>query len=381
MDILILGNGFDLAHGLKTSYKDFLDYCNPKKGLFEYIVGDSSLRCICETNLWVKHFITRQQELGNTWIDLEKEIYNVILKLKKMSLFRKQADVYQEYRRVLWIEKNNTNFNFLDIEKNLREPYYDEKLSKTGIEEVYKSYIFNFYIENCKDLIMLLYKHLRVFTQLFQRYIIEIILPEADKLNKYDFLLQKQGSAIHVLSFNYTDTYERLYKLKSIYADPKSYHVYVHGKANSNQDCNLVLGTHSFHNYLPNSMNEEIPVDFNLFKKHNQRHKYNTIEAYQNFLKELNPKGRIVSPVFHIIGHSLDKTDHSILKHVLLANKNSKINVYFHDEEAQERMIINITEIIGEEEVMSKVRFIHQHDEKRGILKLKEKSIVVANQT
>ena len=27
MDILILGNGFDLAHGLKTTYKDFLDYC------------------------------------------------------------------------------------------------------------------------------------------------------------------------------------------------------------------------------------------------------------------------------------------------------------------------------------------------------------------
>ena len=25
MDILIIGNGFDLAHGLKTSYKDFLD--------------------------------------------------------------------------------------------------------------------------------------------------------------------------------------------------------------------------------------------------------------------------------------------------------------------------------------------------------------------
>lgn len=23
MDILIVGNGFDLAHGLKTSYKDF----------------------------------------------------------------------------------------------------------------------------------------------------------------------------------------------------------------------------------------------------------------------------------------------------------------------------------------------------------------------
>ena len=27
MQILILGNGFDLAHGLKTTYLDFLNYC------------------------------------------------------------------------------------------------------------------------------------------------------------------------------------------------------------------------------------------------------------------------------------------------------------------------------------------------------------------
>ncbi len=25
--ILLIGNGFDLAHGLPTSYKDFLDFC------------------------------------------------------------------------------------------------------------------------------------------------------------------------------------------------------------------------------------------------------------------------------------------------------------------------------------------------------------------
>lgn len=35
---------------------------------------------------------------------------------------------------------------------------------------------------------------------------------------------------------------------------------------------------------------------------------------------------------------------------------------------------------VGEDEVRSKVRFILQHDEKRGILKLKEKSIAVASQ-
>ena len=44
MNILIIGNGFDLAHGLPTTYKDFLDYVHvfkyyyetENKGLFEF---------------------------------------------------------------------------------------------------------------------------------------------------------------------------------------------------------------------------------------------------------------------------------------------------------------------------------------------------------
>ena len=72
---------------------------------------------------------------------------------------------------------------------------------------------------------------------------------------------------------------------------------------------------------------------------------------------------------------------HHILKHIFLAKEKSIINIYYHDEDSRERLINNITKIIGEEEVMAKVRFIHQHDEKRGILKLKEQSIAVASQT
>ncbi|MCQ2744577.1 MAG: bacteriophage abortive infection AbiH family protein [bacterium] len=63
MDILILGNGFDLAHGLKTRYVDFLNYCLDNENI---------------ENVWLKHFINKQQKLGDKWIDLEEEIYNVI---------------------------------------------------------------------------------------------------------------------------------------------------------------------------------------------------------------------------------------------------------------------------------------------------------------
>ncbi len=53
---------------------------------------------------------------------------------------------------------------------------------------------------------------------------------------------------------------------------------------------------------------------------------------------------------------------------MFLSNKNAVINIYYHNEEAQERLINNITDIIGEDEVMTKVQLIYQHDKERGIL-------------
>lgn len=358
MDILVIGNGFDLAHGLKTSYKDFLEACH-KMSLQEAVDGKADYKKLCDTNLWMKHFITRQKQLDDTWIDLENEIFEVI---KMLSNRYKQNSLS---RKVLVVDKNNADFNLLDIEKCLREPYWDENLNKESCEELFKSYIINYYIETFQDVIPLLYKQLRKFTQAFEKYLMYDVLTQITPAIKYNFPLQSPNRSVHILSFNYTDTYERLYKTKSMYADSKSVYVYVHGKAGKSDDCNLVLGTHSFDNTT-------IPVDFNVFKKHNQRHKFGTIEAYQNFIEKLS---KIGIATFHVIGHSLDKTDHNILKHVFLANKNAVINIYYHDEEAQERLINNITDIIGEEEVMSKVRLIYQHDEKRGLLR-KTKSLV-----
>lgn len=35
MEILIIGNGFDLSHGLPTSYDNFLDFCDIIKYIFD----------------------------------------------------------------------------------------------------------------------------------------------------------------------------------------------------------------------------------------------------------------------------------------------------------------------------------------------------------
>lgn len=362
MDILILGNGFDLAHGLKTQYSDFLDYCRTKiNEHFSYEKMDSFF-----TNMWVRHFLNIQ--MGNTWIDLETEIYNVVKHIAKLPVINTQ-NYYGQFS----VDFNNFDFNFYDFDKYLGGAICSINTGTRGYSRFNENDYFKYYVyfENSRGIINFLYHQLLEFTILFENYLLDKVLTPLGKISKYQLSLKSIGvnkgsNAVHVLSFNYTDTCERLYNKKfNTYCNINIKPVYVHGKAEKGKS-NLVLGTHSFYNYLPNPINEQIPIDFNVFKKHHQRHKFGTIEPYQDLLRQIKKSKSI--PKFHIIGHSLDRTDHNILNHILLANNDAKINIYYHNEETQQRLMNKIDSIIGEEEVMSKVRFIHQHDKERGIL-------------
>ncbi len=347
MDILILGNGFDLAHGLKTRYTDFLDYWKKDKNV---------------ENVWLKHFVNRQQQLGDKWIDLEKEIYNVIGFIS-LSISSNPNDTAS---KTYSFHKGCTDETF-GLNKIKKELKYS-RIIETNEKEYGKieSDIPKYYFKTYKGLINFLYDQLRDFTKQFNKYLLDNVLKNIGN-KKYNFSLA-ENKGIRVLNFNYTNTYEKLYDPHSIYAGANPKYIYVHGKVCDSDDCNLVLGTHSFCNHLPNDLREEINVEFNVFKKHNQRHRYGTIEKYQDLLKELKDKQRMIEPTFHVIGHSLDKSDHNILRHIFRVRERSIINIYYHDQETLERLINNITEIIGEEEVMTKVRFIDQHDSKKGIL-------------
>ena len=82
--LLILGNGFDIAHGLKTKYSDFLDYCVEKNN--KRIIGMINYGTTFIDNIWLQHFITTCNNYGKNWVDLEDEIYRVVLSLNKTLL-------------------------------------------------------------------------------------------------------------------------------------------------------------------------------------------------------------------------------------------------------------------------------------------------------
>ncbi len=356
MDILILGNGFDLAHGLNTKYVDFLNYCQEKYSTTKNVGVDNSNNFLFE-NIWVKHFLNKTLE-GDKWIDLENEIYNVIEKISRLPYF-KNNDTYEKYKEIaFFISKDYWDLNLDDAQRYFREPSTINRR--------------NCYCIWLKEFITFLYLQLRDFVNEFEKYLIKEGNKTINTTPKYNLRISK--GCVSLLNFNYTDTCEKLYNINFNHNNCgiKTKAVYVHGKVNNENGCNLVLGTHSFDN-------EKIPVEFNIFKKHHQRHRYRTIEPYQELLNELKYSKKIYTPVFHIIGHSLDKTDHNILRHILLAREKSVINIYYHDEEALARMQNNIDLIIGEEEVMSKVRFIAQEAPDRGILIPQEEPVLAEN--
>jgi len=42
-------------------------------------------------NVWFNYFLEKQQTLGDTWIDFETEIYNVVTKIQRTTKFPQRS--------------------------------------------------------------------------------------------------------------------------------------------------------------------------------------------------------------------------------------------------------------------------------------------------
>ena len=91
MKILVIGNGFDIAHGLNTTYSDFLEFIRNYK---RHGVINQEFMDIISNNVWINYFDSiyeeRKREGKDGWIDFESEISTVIeaLDLALLSYYR-----------------------------------------------------------------------------------------------------------------------------------------------------------------------------------------------------------------------------------------------------------------------------------------------------
>ncbi|SDB68484.1 AbiH family protein [Butyrivibrio sp. INlla16] len=157
-----------------------------------------------------------------------------------------------------------------------------------------------------------------------------------------------------VLSFNYSDTYEKWYGMGNTNIE----YDYIHGKASLENDidtCNMVLGIEE---YLeePERTNDNYFIEF---KKFYQRIYKQTGSNYLSWIEannafyEANQKAKPTKINIYFYGHSLAVTDGDIIAR-LIRHKYATTTIYYHSKKALRDQIANLVKILGEEELIQR---------------------------
>ena len=397
MNILVIGNGFDIAHGLPTSYREFLEFCKRAKRIFTYnrvsfeayqkknienwhmndaiknkllsafknrtpkedeanihnVVTPNKLLnelyTHIDNNAWLQYFWKCQSYIGENWIDFEAEISKIIQALDAIKFQIKSGSSIDT------IEFNDAKLVIAIWENSDKKR--QNVFENTNSIDKFSEYLL---------------RELERLTRALDIYIAGFIQDIKVTAKSADI---EQLNPNRILSFNYSDTYERIYgSKKNIIYD------YIHGKADIHKDiatCNMVLGINE---YLDDG-HKNSDLDFLPFKKYYQRIYKKTGNEYLNWVNQmesdwdnLNPieQFRIQSSIsrnhypdtiqdkkihqLSIFGHSLDKTDGDILQRLIL-NNNVKTNIFYHreyenDKRELKRKITNLVKIIGQDELI-----------------------------
>jgi hypothetical protein len=136
---------------------------------------------------------------------------------------------------------------------------------------------------------------------------------------------------------------------------------------------NLVFGIDD------NLTNDDISKNFKLvkFKKYYQRIIFKTGSEYKNWLS--TQVYALNNPIYvHIVGHSIDKTDHNTL-YEFFSNERLKIIVYYHSDEDYNDKVQKVINLLaykgnnGRDELIRRVhgsqcpiKFVDQYDANEG---------------
>ena len=355
MKTLVLGNGFDIDHELPTKYKDFLCFVEvikeiqilEEKGDSSSYILDTELKkyvynllylddkkktkfevlSLLESNVWIDYFLNVKGEFGENWIDFEAEISHVVQELENVKDY-----VIDEMRKGVKVT---------DVPDFMKKRL--DKLSpnavgiyKDGNEREMYDFISK-WVNDLKRMIHLLEIYLDDYVQKIK---IACFSPDIYELNPD-----------RVISFNYTNTYEKIdsYKRNGIKYN------YIHGKSSSDSSvdtCNMVLGIDE---YLDNDRRNQ-KTEFIQFKKYFQRiHKKTDCEYVYWFDKELRTeKSEKNREEVFIFGHSLDITDGDVLSTIINC-PNTYVTIFYHDDVDYGKQITNLVSLLGQDIMLSKV--------------------------
>ena len=141
MKILIIGNGFDLAHGLPTTYIDYLMFASAMKKLTGYI---GRAACYSAVELSREEYETMHPAVRQFLIALadqaeEKDGAFIFPESWTDEYYRNAGNIWETYFQVLHIQKKMNGIGWIDLETEIR--YVIECFDRMS-DNLYKEIIF-----------------------------------------------------------------------------------------------------------------------------------------------------------------------------------------------------------------------------------------------
>lgn len=304
--LVIIGNGFDLRYGLKSSYADFFNSRKIKKlkedfyFKWEYVqdywkitdiyVYDMSNRKAKE-NLFLSYLFCEQVEENSNWSDIEQKIKDYLEVFLGNLIPPGKKDVYKQF-----IYENKDKLNFeneiqIDITAN-------------------RTYPINRRDSNYKEYLDLLFNELNEFEELFRSYLsdeLERLSITQEKIWDFNnfFILDSTRSylyrEINFLSFNYTNIFSKFINNSLSNSEIKLHNI--HGSL-ENKD--IIFGVDQGIK-LNNIQDYELPSILSRFSK-TARLLNNSSDVYHQ--ENILPSDEMGLKI-QIFGHSLAPADYS----------------------------------------------------------------------
>lgn len=394
MNILVVGNGFDLAHGLPTKYSDFLDYLTlyimkyevSRRRCLEQTWGDNAAYWKDYTPTLEKIYdkITKNPKVENLFNETSEHFKTLIA---KNSLNKFYENTFVRYCLYVYSYKKtfDREFNWIDIENELLSfltelhgrDFDMDSLPGLYIQlpqrELNKFTRIKFYIPTANNALISknippeffrkavfehLFNELEGFSLLLKFYL-SLVQEKFQRSTKKFFQINSKDSddGYHsifidgIVSFNYTDT-------ARMYAPEAKIH-FINGSLANKK---IILGVENPNppekksdEYYDRKIYLSFSKEITPFFKNVQRVLYDFSYDYRKLYKQivssmikLDGKNQTtIENHVYIIGHSLALSDKYILTDLMMNSDTTTI--YYHDETDKYGKISNLYQLLGDE--------------------------------
>ncbi|MCE2095286.1 phage abortive infection protein [Streptococcus thermophilus] len=363
--ILILGNGFDLAMGRKTSYKDFLEFAEklfpiPDKEYENFLNKHDISTEKYKDNLYLRYIRENRTTLGENWSNLEIMISQLA---EAIDYFKSNTNLlyYNDFNKPYALFIHQLQDRLVAESNSVAKSYAAEIFLELFDKQKWNNLERNEALNQFNDIFI---DHLYSLTELLEIYLTYV---EEFEVSPYKFQ-QTALSAIsdiensYVINFNYTHTLNELFNI------PIEKTHFIHGKVNLKRhdyEINtMVFGIEDKGNEIINGL---IP-----YQKFYQRIVKETGNMYEKFFTDRSKDIWGSKPLLNIVvfGHSVDPLDKEIFRKCFDLLKDSsgyRFIFTYYDDPTKRSIIKNLAIILGKDRLVEltgqrKVVFVKSED-------------------